>query len=143
MTNPTPPRPSYQPTPGLVTTPWHTPKPPAYPTIPAGTTFHQTAGTIPLLPDNHKATVDWARARRAARALITPATMTGLGLAPVWAALTRSLIEESGLDAEIGLSFMCVVFALLAQLTGRSPATLTVIVLVATGTGTTYLALWS
>jgi hypothetical protein len=142
MTNSVPPRPSYAPTPGLVTTQWHTPRPPAA-AVP--TQLHQAATPIPVLPDNHQAAVDWPRVRRAAGALVTPTTVTGVALAPVWVAVGQTVAEESigGLRAVVGLAFMCTVFALIAQLTGRSPAALTVIVLVATGTGTACLALWS
>lgn len=135
-----PPRPPYAPTPGLVTT-WahHTRQ--ATP----GTTVvihHHTAPTAPVIPtlapDHHDA-VDWGRVRRFVRACVTPATVTGAVLSPLWARLVLPLAEQHGLAAIAGLGFMACVWTAVGLGLGRVPRPLFVVVLVATAAGTVEL----
>lgn len=133
MTNSLPPQPSYQPTPGLVTSTWHTPG-----QAPAATTtvFAHPAAVIPVLADDHHQAIDWPRVRRAVRACLTPATVTGLALSPLWARFALPLAEGRGLGAVVGLGFMAAVYTGIARGLGYSPRALVVVVLVAVGAGT-------
>jgi hypothetical protein len=140
MTNNLPPRPSYQPTPGLVTTQWHTPRPPAA-AVPMP--LHQAA-PIPVLPDNHQSTVNWERVRGFFRAVITPATVTGTALSPIWVRFAGlPLAAEHGLRTVVGGAFLAVLLVGIAHGLGYSTRAVTTVLLVAIGTGTLALAPYS
>ncbi|MFB7678410.1 hypothetical protein ACFC26_44150, partial [Kitasatospora purpeofusca] len=100
MTNPLPPQPTYAPTPGLVTDPWHVPGqrsalPPAF----------AAPAAIRELPADYHHTVDWPRVRRAVRACCRPAVLVGLAASPLWTRLALPLAEQHGPGAVIGLGF--------------------------------------
>lgn len=97
-----------------------------------------TASTenIPQLPADHHHAVDWARVRHAVRACCRPACLTGAALSPAWALFASDLAESRGLGAVVGLGFMAVVFASIAEAAGRSHRAITIVVLVAAGAGT-------
>lgn len=130
MTNPAPPQPTYAPTPGLVTTTWDIPRQAPAPAA----VFHHAP--IPVLPVDHHHTVDWARFRRAVRVCVTPASVTGAALSPLWANWALPLAASKGLGAAVGLDVLTAVFTAIAVATGRLHRALAVVVLVAAGLGT-------
>lgn len=92
------------------------------------------------LPADHHHTVNWPQVRRTVRACLTPATVTGLALSPVWARIALPLAERHGLGAVVGLGFMAAVYVTIARAAGYGPRALVTVVLVAVGAGTAELA---
>ncbi|MET9618892.1 hypothetical protein [Kitasatospora indigofera] len=138
MTNSLPHRPTYAPTPGLVS-PWHTTGRTPATATPAVAVLNHPAAVIRELPADHHHAVDWPRVRRAVRACCTPTALTGLALSPAWARMALPLAEHYGLQAPIGLAFMTAVWTGIARGLGYIPRALVPVVLVATGAGTLWL----
>ncbi|NUS24444.1 MAG: hypothetical protein HOV92_09495 [Streptomyces sp.] len=97
--------------------------------------------TIPTLPDDHQGTVNWTRARSFVRTVITPATVTGAALAPVWVrAAGLPLAAEYGLSGAAGGAFLAVLLVGTAHGFGYSTRAITTALLVAIAAGTLALA---